>query len=135
MYFEWSDDLATGNAEIDSQHKALFAAADALFCSCQVGGERQEVEKTMEFLLQYTIRHFADEEALQVRYDYPGYPAHKQAHADFTELARGLAAKLPQGGPFDDYVSEVYTTIGEWLLNHIRGEDLKMAEYIHGKTK
>jgi hemerythrin len=135
MAFVWRPELATGNAVIDNQHQQLFAAADALFNACQIDRERQEVEKTLAFLADYTSQHFADEEALQATYNYPGYPAHKQAHVAFTERVQGLAAKLSQDGPTDDFISEVYIAIGEWLLSHIRDDDLKMAVYIQGKTQ
>jgi len=47
--FAWSQELATGNSKIDDQHKLLFAAANELFNACQIGKERQEVERTMYF--------------------------------------------------------------------------------------
>ena len=65
MAYAWTTDLATGNADIDDQHKRLFAAVNALFDAYRSGKERQEVEKTMEFLTAYTAKHFADEEKLQ----------------------------------------------------------------------
>jgi hemerythrin len=135
MSFAWSPELATGYTLIDAQHKQLFAAADALFNACQIGKERQEVEKTMKFLLEYTIKHFTDEEALQKKYDYPDYPAHKQTHVRFAEQVRGLAAKFPREGPIDGFISEVYITVGEWLLSHLRDEDFRMAAYIQDKEQ
>ena len=135
MSFAWSQELATGNTIIDDQHKQLFVAASDLFTACQIGKERQEVERTMEFLLQYTIKHFADEEALQKKYDYPEYPAHKQSHIYFTGLVQDMFARLPQDGLSDDFISEVYISVGEWLLSHVRGEDVRMAEYIQDKAQ
>jgi len=135
MSFVWSPELATGNAIIDSQHKQLFEAASALFSACQIGKERQEVERTMEVLAQYTIQHFADEEALQQKCGYPHYPAHKQLHDDFKITVQALAQKMSRQDLTADFISEVYITIGEWLLSHFKGEDLKMAKYIQGKAQ
>ena len=133
MSFTWRPDLATGNTIIDNQHKGLFTAASDLFSACQIGKEQGEVEKTMAFLAQYVVTHFTDEEALQVEYNYPDYPQHKLAHATFTEQVKKLYVKLSQEGPTDDFISEVYISIGEWLLNHIRVDDFKMANYIQSK--
>jgi hemerythrin len=130
MLFEWTPTLAIGSSFIDNQHKQLFAAASALFEACQIGKEGVEVERTMLFLLDYTAKHFADEETLQKKYNYPDYPAHKQIHDDFQTVAQGMAEKLFQNGPTDDFISEVYITIGEWLIEHVRGEDAKLAAYI-----
>lgn len=135
MSFAWTPDLATGSSFIDNQHKKLFAAADALFSACQLGKEKQEVEETMRFLLEYTDKHFTDEEALQKQYAYPEYPAHKQIHDEFKKTARELAEKLYRDGPSDELISEVYITIGNWLISHIRGEDVKMAAHILAKEQ
>jgi hemerythrin len=129
--FEWTPDLATEHAGIDDQHKQLFVAANALFEACQIGGERREVERTMTFLREYTHKHFADEEALQKKYEYPEHVAHKRMHDEFTGVTRELAEKLSLAGPTDDLIDEIYIAIGEWLINHIRGEDIKMAVYLH----
>jgi hemerythrin len=135
MSFVWSPELATGNVLIDTQHKQLFATANALFTACQIGEERQEVAKTMDFLVKYIIKHFADEEALQQQYGYPEYAAHREAHVHFTGLVNDLIAKVSREGPTDDVVSEVYITIGEWLLSHLKNEDRRMAAYIQGKAQ
>jgi len=134
MTFAWSPELATGNIDIDNQHQQLFAAADDLFNACQLEKERQEVGKTLVFLMEYVKRHFTDEEALQEQHEYPERFAHKQAHVAFAERVQGLIKKLFQDGVTDEFISEVYTSIGEWLINHVKNDDLKMAVYIQSKT-
>ena len=135
MAFVWSPELATGNTLIDNQHKQLITAINALFDSYRHGKGRQEVERTMEFLAGYTIKHLADEEKLQEEYDYPAYLEHRQTHIDFKEMVRTLTAKMSQNGPTDEFISEVYVTICDWLRNHIKGEDFKMAAYIQSKAQ
>jgi hemerythrin len=83
----------------------------------------------------YTIKHFADEEKLQAKYDYPEYFAHKHLHTDFKELVQGLIAKLHQDGPPATFTSKVYVIIREWLVSHIKNEDLRMAAYIQSKIQ
>ena len=133
MAFVWSPDLETGNAVIDNQHKQLIAALNALYDAYLNGKEHQEVARTMDFLVGYTIKHFADEEALQAKHKYPDYFAHKQAHGHFRDVAQELAKQLAQDGPTDEFINQVYATVGEWLLRHIRAEDFKMATYVQGK--
>jgi hemerythrin len=78
----------------------------------------------------YTIKHFSDEEKLQVQYQYPDYPTHKQYHDDFKVVVKHLAEQLIKEGPTDELVSMVNTSIGDWLLNHIKGDDFRMATYV-----
>ena len=133
MSYSWTPDLATGNAVIDKQHKQLFSMVNNLFDAYQSGKERQEVADTMEFLVEYTNKHFADEEELQEKNDYPDYPAHKQLHAEFKELVRILSAKMSQDGITDNFIVEVCSAIGEWLFMHVKDEDSRMAAYMQSK--
>ena len=50
MAYVWSKDLETGNAMIDSQHKELIEAINALLAACATGKGRAEVAKTTKFL-------------------------------------------------------------------------------------
>ena len=54
MAYVWSKDLETGNAMIDSQHKELIEAINALLAACATGKGRAEVAKTTKFLYDYT---------------------------------------------------------------------------------
>ena len=135
MAYVWNPDLETGSVVIDNQHKQLIAAVNALFDAQQSGKGRQEVEKTMEFLVGYTVKHFADEEKLQEKHNYPEYLIHKQTHIDFKRVALELAKELSQNGPTDAFISKAYVTIGDWLVNHIKGDDFKMAAYVRSKEQ
>ena len=132
MAFVWDQNLATGNPLIDSQHRQLIDAVNALYYAHQSGKGRQEVERTMEFLMEYTSKHFADEEKLQEKYDYPDYPIHKRIHNEFKKVALELASELTHT---DEFISHVYVTVSEWLVHHIRGDDFKMAAYIQNKIQ
>ena len=134
MNYVWSLELETGHAAIDKQHKQLIAALNALSDAYRSGKGSQEVERTMDFLMGYTVKHFADEEALQLKYDYPDYHRHRQFHNDFKATAQALSAELYRDGPTDAFISKVYATVGDWLVNHIRSEDFKMAAYVQGKA-
>jgi len=133
MQYEWDSLLETGNPKIDAQHKQLIATLNSLLTACYNKNSRAELERTIDFLLVYTVKHFADEEALQKEYDYPDYPRHKQLHEEFKVVAIGLAEQLQQDGYSEALTAEVHSHIGEWLVNHIKGDDLLMALYIKSK--
>ena len=135
MVYTWNSELETGHTIIDNQHKQLFAVVNALFDAHRSGKGRQEVERTMDFLLGYTIKHFADEEALQAKHNYPEYGAHKLLHAEFKNVAQKLIKEMPCDGSIDDFIRKVYATVGEWLVNHIRGDDFRMTAYVRSKEQ
>jgi hemerythrin len=71
MAYQWDSSLECVYELVDNQHKQLVAALNNLMEASQSGQGDQAVMKTMDFLTGYTIKHFADEEKLQVKYDYP----------------------------------------------------------------
>ena len=129
-YTKWDPDLATGHDIIDNQHQQLIAAVNSLFDAQRGGKGRKEVERTMDFLVEYTMKHFDDEEKLQERYDYPKYSEHKQIHAAFKDVALDLLRTLHRDGPSDELVSQVCVTIGRWIINHIKNNDFNLAAHI-----
>jgi hemerythrin len=130
---EWSQALSTGNATIDDQHKQLINALNALYSAYRSGEGRDVVEKTMVFLVEYTIKHFDTEEELQTKYGYPEYQQHRQMHEDFKRVAGGLLHELKTNGPTDVFISHIYSAVSLWVVQHIKGEDIKMAAFIKGK--
>ena len=134
-YTTWSPELATGHTLIDNQHQQWIAAVNNLFDAYRNGKGRKEVERTMDFLVAYTIKHFSDEEKLQKTCEYPHYLAHQQIHADFKGVAQDLASTLRHNGPTDEFISHVCVTIGRWVINHIKNDDLKMAAHIRSKEQ
>ena len=50
MRAEFDESLVTGNEMIDSQHKELIEAINALLAACATGKGRAEVAKTTKFL-------------------------------------------------------------------------------------
>ena len=130
MKYEWDQTLLTGNATIDNQHKQLFAAVNNFHEACMHGKGKEEIQHTLNFLITYTAEHFRDEENLQIQYDFPDYLRHRQYHRDFTKTVLGLAEKLLQEGPSVALTDEVYQTVGDWLLHHIKSDDFVLAAFI-----
>jgi hemerythrin len=129
-YYEWTNDLETGNDLIDSQHKELIQAINNLLNACANGKGRDEISTTVDFLSNYTVKHFSEEELLQDKSQYPDYINHKKLHKDFTRVVKDLAEQIKQDGPSLILVGKVNSHIGDWLVNHIKKQDTKVAAHI-----
>jgi len=77
MRLEWQTKLETGVEQIDNQHRELYRLVNLVLDP----GEETKVEDTLKFLENYVVRHFTDEEALQVASQFPDLPEHKEIHA------------------------------------------------------
>ena len=130
---KWSDSLSVGVEPIDTQHKALIAAVNDLFNACSKGLGRKKIGETMEFLQNYVVSHFADEEKLQQQVGYPGYSQHRQIHRDFVNSFLGYKAQLEKEGPTIGLVAKFNRFVSDWLIYHISREDKKIGEYIKSR--
>jgi hemerythrin len=130
MSYVWDKDLETGHTLIDNQHKQLVQAVNDLQVANAAGKGAAEIERTIDFLLGYTIKHFRDEEALQLEYGYPDYYEHVSYHREFKGQVNQLVERLKAEGPTRELVDEVTQHIGDWLLHHIKSDDLKMAAFV-----
>lgn len=130
MAYTFTPDLLTGNTTIDEQHKHLIEAINKLLAACSTGQGRAELESTTKFLYDYTSKHFADEERLQMQYKYPDYVQHKQYHEGFKKVVLDLSKELNEQGATVTLVGKVNSSVAGWLLNHIKREDVKVAAHI-----
>lgn len=130
MTVTWRENLAIGIPEIDQQHKELCDKIDSLYDACSRGKGADEAIKILEFLESYTIRHFADEEKLQLKLQYPKYQQHKKMHADFVKQIAGLKKEMLASGATVPMVININHTISDWLVKHIMQVDAELKKYI-----
>ncbi|MDR3271120.1 MAG: bacteriohemerythrin [Peptococcaceae bacterium] len=130
MAFTWSKDIATGNELIDLQHKQLIQAINNLLEACTQGKGRAALGETIDFLASYTAKHFADEENLQLQAKYADFTRHKTLHDGFKGTVSDLVRQLKAEGASIVLVGKVNSSIGDWLMNHIKREDTKVAAHI-----
>jgi hemerythrin-like metal-binding protein len=128
--YVWDESVRTGHEMIDEQHKQLFAAINGLLKACRENKGNDELTQSLNFLNDYTIKHFFDEEQVQQKYHYPDYPNHKKLHDGFKATVRDMKVRLIMKGPSEDLIVEVHKKIGDWLVTHIKGNDIRLGAYI-----
>lgn len=131
--YTYSQDLQTGNMTIDTQHKEWIDALNKLLNACSQGKGRDSIREILVFLQSYTAKHFADEEALQMRAHYPEYRTHKGYHDAFKKVVQDVIAEYDKTGPTIVLIGKINTQLGNWFINHIKNEDKKMAAFIQSQ--
>ena len=126
----WDEDLLTGNALVDMQHQKIFERLSDIVQSCEDGSDIANLEDTLEFLVNHTIRHFADEEALLLEYGYPDFESHKNMHSEFKESVDSFVQRFKESGSSAELSGDVNRVVVRWLVNHIQNDDKKISEYI-----
>ncbi len=130
MAYIWDKSLETGNAEIDEQHKSIIDSINRLLEACSQGKGRSEVENTLKFLQDYVVKHFNDEERLQLKSNYPDYNAHRAKHEAFKKTVNEIVEEFNKSGASIQLVAKVNSSMAGWLISHIKSEDKKVAAYI-----
>ncbi len=132
MKYELTPDLITENKLIDEQHKQLFSIVNELMEACQIGKGRDKMINVAQFLSSYVVKHFADEESLQIESAYPNYIAHKKFHEDYKEKLNVMIATLKSEGATIKTLADLNKIIST-LVIHIKNEDKNIAMHINSQ--
>jgi hemerythrin len=132
--FTWKEEFATGHTMIDTHHQQLFKAINDLLDACKSGHAKDRLNSTMQFLIDYTAKHFSEEEKLQQHHHYPDYPNHKKLHEAFKNTISELAKQLQSDGPTAVLVTKISSKTGDWLIQHIASQDKKVAAHLRSQV-
>ena len=127
----WDESLATGSASVDHQHQELFRQAAALTNAMKQGKGHDGIGKLLDFLGQYVVRHFAEEERLMEKLKCPAAAMNKQARARFLSTYSALRTQFDEGeaGAGPSLVLQIHDLLSKWLVQHIKGIDVQLREY------
>ena len=128
MAITWDKSLATGSPNVDHQHQELFRQVNALSDAMKQGKGRDVIAKLLDFLGQYAIRHFAEEEKVMEQLNCPVAAANKQAHAQFLSTYSGLRKQFDGAGAGPSLVLQIHDLLSKWLVQHIKGIDVQLRE-------
>lgn len=86
MSIGWTDSLASGSSEIDTQHKELFTGVNSLLGAIEKGATgREEISRIVGFLTEYVVFHFGTEEKYMDKFCYSSAVQHKAQHQQFVK--------------------------------------------------
>lgn len=128
---EWDDGLSIGIDLIDEQHKTLIQRLARLSRAVDTSQGASEILKSLEFMYEYTDFHFTDEEKQMAKYEYPGLEDQKQMHAEFIGAIKQLEEDFEEEGATGPLAESINTLLMNWLVKHIKAEDVKFGTYIN----
>jgi hemerythrin len=95
----------------------------------------QRDQETLSIMLESfilgTSRHFATEERLMLGVKYPAYGRHKAEHDALLERVVSVQQQRATGQVSLD--ASLIAFLNEWLTQHIREADLRLASYLRRK--
>ncbi len=133
--FAWKDQYCVGVDEIDSDHIRLFTIVRRLLKNLLLHDyekNRRTCIEVVKYLKQYTVEHFAREEAFQIKIGYGGYSNHKRIHDNMREITIPSLEKQMEESDFSEESVEHFAgACAGWLTAHVMLEDQAMV----GKVK
>ena len=135
MLVRFTNDLLTGNDQIDNQHKEWFIKLDNFWRAAREGKGKDKVIDSLIFLKDYVQIHFRDEEKLQQESTYPKYESHKAMHEYYIEQVDILLDLLQERGADFSLSVDTLNTMLEWVVTHIQKVDKDLALYLGAKPQ
>lgn len=132
-YFQWKDEYSVGIAKMDEQHMKLVDILNELFQAMKSGQGSEKVGTILSRLIDYTQKHFSDEEMLMGSEKFTGLAVHKNEHARLT--AQVLDFQRQYQANSVGVSVKVSGFLKDWLIHHIMKEDKQYGTYLAAKKK
>lgn len=130
MYINWDWTLDIGINSIDNQHRELFNRLDQLLTSIEDGKGNDEVIKTLDFLEEYVILHFNEEEELQKKINYPLLNIQHAQHEAFKSDLKEFRSIFNTQGASTLLALNIEEKLVNWFKNHIINLDKDLGDFI-----
>lgn len=127
----WSDDLCSGDRATDVQHKYLIRVINELAEAIEAGTGAKAIREILNFLKYYTEWHFEREELCMHRKKCPAAEINKRAHQTFIQTFNDFSREYNESGGSEEIARRMYTTLVDWLVNHITKVDAQLERCAH----
>jgi hemerythrin len=94
--------------------------------------KRSQLEEKLDEYIAHVKEHFANEERLMKKYNFPSYEMHKMAHDMFLMDISYAIKQWKEYGDINKIINFVYKS-PEWIVMHINSVDAPTSMYIAKK--
>lgn len=129
MAIRWNEALATGLAWQDEQHQELFQHLDNLLEAMRRNEASEAVGHLFDYLDEYTVKHFGEEEAYMLSTSNPMLRQHSAIHQEFRGKLREFEEVYKRQGASSYLVMRLQRWLHDWLFDHISRMDKQLAAY------
>ena len=91
------------------------------------------VNRTLDFMIDYTNFHFTTEEKRMIKEKYPRLEYHKTQHQEFVNTLKHLSDDFLEDGATTSLAESVNVFLFNWLVKHIHGVDRAFGRYLKEK--
>jgi len=129
-----SKDMEVGVLEIDTQHMELINRLNSLTSMGHDAVSKEETQKTLDMVGEYIVKHFADEEELQRKNNYPEYESHRKLHQHYIEEFKKLKEEFDTNGHSLKFTMDLNNSLINWIVKHIKSADVELGKFLKNKN-
>ena len=126
MPIQWGEEFATGNHEVDAQHRRLFDMLNNLEQRINKGELPSKMVDVIDGLAAYTKEHFAFEEGCMERCACSAAKVNKLAHQRFLRLVDSCMIGLRMQEPTIKDFKNLHVELTDLVCNHICNIDTSL---------
>lgn len=128
-YVDWNTSFSVNNSLLDEQHQQMFAIISELHDAIFHKNAREQLIVAIRQLIEYTQKHFAEEERQMERSGFPGLAGHKAAHEKLKQHVIEIEQRFH--GAEDSMAGDMIEfLLSDWLVKHILEMDKQYAPYL-----
>jgi len=128
ILYDWSDDFASNDTTVDSQHKYLFQIINDFAGKSVEDVAEEDIILFLDRLHEYCDFHFKEEEQLMIDNNYPLIEHHAKLHKELTQTVKRTREQLKNREICVQYDAIINFCL-QWLNNHIAQEDLIFVNF------
>lgn len=118
-YWIWDSSYEIGIPVIDKQHQRLVQYINELH-EAFMAKNASKVPEILAALTDYTVSHFAFEEALMEEAGYSYIGPHKKVHEAFINTVGKYVTRYKDG---ENIIGQLMAELQIWLTHHIKHDD------------
>lgn len=135
--FEWKEEYNIGVDIIDEAHRQLFRMVSriiGIFGGSDFEKNKMTCIEAIRYLKNYAVKHFAEEEAFQLKIGDPGYKMHKKIHDNMRDVViPALEKEVVAKGYSKKSLEHFVGVCAGWLSAHILIEDRAIGGRMRSK--
>ena len=116
---EWRDGFKIGVNQVDAEHRHLFTLVKSL--------SLDNVQDTLNELLDYVVTHFTNEQELMDHSGYPEFREHLVLHEAFSSQVADFLASNSEWD--ENRITELRRFLNKWLVGHILTHELRFGRW------
>ena len=122
---QWDRSLESDIPVIDHEHRELVEQISRLVDE----SNPEHIREMLDFLKEYVVKHFAHEQVMHRKLDYPKAAEHKATHVAFVNTFIELEEEYIEKGSNPEMLEKLTNILKDWLKEHIMGQDMDFSDY------